>query len=173
MNFRHSTLLAVLALGTTTAFAQTTAPAAPASPWTVTGNAGVFSDYTFRGISQTNRKPAFQGGFDVAHSSGFYAGNWNSNVDSGLYNGANIEMDFYGGSTRPRTRASASTSARSITTTRDRGAGGSIEINNGEVYLGGSWGPITAKYSYAVTDFFSAPASGLEWLAVPGPALQL
>ena len=42
-------------------------------------------------------KPAFQGGFDVAHSSGFYVGNWNSNVEQGLFNGASLEMDFYGG----------------------------------------------------------------------------
>ena len=67
------------------------------SDWTITGNAGVFSDYRFRGISQTNKKPAFQGGFDIGHASGFYVGNWNSNIDSSFYNGANLEMDFYGG----------------------------------------------------------------------------
>ena len=33
-------------------------------------------------------KPAFQGGFDFAHKSGFYLGNWNSNVSSSLFNGA-------------------------------------------------------------------------------------
>ena len=32
----------------------------PKSDWTITGNAGLFSDYRFRGISQTNEKPAFQ-----------------------------------------------------------------------------------------------------------------
>src|SRR5688500_17951677 len=94
-------LLPLLSLAALTVQAQTPA-AAPAAPepqpdWTFTGNAGIFSDYRFRGISQTNRKPAFQGGFDVAHASGFYAGNWNSNVDSAFYNGANLEMDFYGG----------------------------------------------------------------------------
>ena len=47
--------------------------------------------------SATNRKPAIQGGFDYAHSAGFYLGNWNSNVDSAFANGSNIEMDFYGG----------------------------------------------------------------------------
>ena len=56
-----------------------TAPAA-ASPHTFTGNVGVFSQYIFRGLTQTNRKPALQGGFDYSHSSGFYLGLWGSNV---------------------------------------------------------------------------------------------
>src|ERR1051325_11199236 len=79
--------------------AQAAAPAAaPASPHTLTGNAGLVTDYRFRRISQTFGKPAFQGGFDYAHSSGFYAGNWNSNVSSGAgFPSGNLEMDFYGG----------------------------------------------------------------------------
>jgi uncharacterized protein (TIGR02001 family) len=166
MNVRHSTLITALALGTATAFAQTAAPAAPASPWTLTGNAGLYSDYTFRGISQTNRKPAFQGGFDVAHSSGFYAGNWNSNVDSVFFNGANIEMDFYGG--YKATFGDFGLDVGGIYYYYPgTGASGSIEVNNGELYVGGSWGPLTAKYSYAVTDFFSAPgpdSSGSSYL---------
>ena len=71
--------------------------AAPKSDWTITGNAGVFSDYRFRGIIADRLKPAFQGGFDIAHASGFYVGNWNSNVDRDFYDGASLEMDFYGG----------------------------------------------------------------------------
>ena len=166
MNVRHSMLITALALGTATAFAQTAAPAAPASPWTLTGNAGLYSDYTFRGISQTNRQPAFQGGFDIAHSSGLYAGNWNSNVDSGFYNGANLEMDFYGG--YKATFGDFGLDVGAIYYYYPgTGAGGSIKINNGELYIGGSWGPLTAKYSYAVTDFFSAPgpdSSGSSYL---------
>ena len=72
--------------------------AAPASPHTITGNAGLFTSYRFRGIDQTFGKPALQGGVDYSHSSGFYAGNWNSNVNQGAgYPGGNLEMDFYGG----------------------------------------------------------------------------
>ena len=101
MKKNATTLLgaSLLSIAATGAVAQTAAPAAPeAKPdWAFTGNANLYSDYRFRGISQTNKKPAFQGGFDVAHVSGFYAGNWNSNVDTNFYGGANIEMDFYGG----------------------------------------------------------------------------
>ena len=46
------------------AFAQAAA-AAPAPEYTFSGNAGLFSDYRFRGFSQTDYNPAFQGGFDV------------------------------------------------------------------------------------------------------------
>jgi uncharacterized protein (TIGR02001 family) len=155
MNIHHSTLIAALALGSATAFAQTAAPAAPAPAFTLTGNAGLFSDYTFRGISQTNRKPAFQGGFDIAHSSGLYAGNWNSNVDSGFFNGANLEMDFYGG--YKATFGDFGLDVGAIYYYYPGSGATGFKVNNGEVYVGGSWGPLTAKYFYAVTDFFSAP----------------
>jgi uncharacterized protein (TIGR02001 family) len=56
------------------------ADAAPASPHTLTGNVGFVSDYRFRGISQTFKEPALQGGFDYSHASGFYLGTWASNV---------------------------------------------------------------------------------------------
>jgi uncharacterized protein (TIGR02001 family) len=82
-------------------FAQAQAQA-PASPHTITGNVGLFSQYVFRGLSQTNEEPAIQGGFDYSHSSGFYAGTWASNIswlrDSGAYSaGGSAEIDFYGG----------------------------------------------------------------------------
>ena len=75
--------------------AQTTeVPAvAEASPHSLTGNLGIFSSYRFRGIDQTFGKPALQGGIDYAHSSGFYVGNWNSNVSSGAgFPDGNLEM---------------------------------------------------------------------------------
>ena len=44
-------------------------------------NVGLYTDYIFRGYTQTQNEPAIQGGFDVEHSSGLYAGTWASNVD--------------------------------------------------------------------------------------------
>ena len=79
------------------AAAVAAAPAEPASNWTATGNIGFVSDYYFRGISQTLHKPAVQGGFDIAHSSGFYAGMWGSNVTPNTYPDANLEVDAYAG----------------------------------------------------------------------------
>ena len=85
-----------------------TAPLVSASDedFTVSGNVTLATDYTFRGVSQTDEKFAIQGGFDVEHSSGAYLGIWASNVDfdsvddsatSDDDGGATAEVDFYGG----------------------------------------------------------------------------
>jgi uncharacterized protein (TIGR02001 family) len=91
------------------AFAEESA-APEVSP--ITANVTVASSYIYRGITQSNNKPAIQGGFDYAHESGFYVGNWNSSISwiSDAYNSsastvarsapstsAPIEMDFYAG----------------------------------------------------------------------------
>jgi len=99
--------LAASGLFATAAFAQT-APAAPeVSP--ITANVTVTNDYRYRGMTQSNYKPAIQGGFDYAHESGFYLGNWNSSISwisDGNGTGTNtygstvsapVEMDFYAG----------------------------------------------------------------------------
>ena len=80
-----------------TAFAAEEA-AKPAEPsFSVTTNIGFVSDYYTRGVSQSWHKPAVQGGFDVTHSSGFYAGVWGSNVTPNTYPDANVELDAYAG----------------------------------------------------------------------------
>lgn len=60
----------------------------------VTGNVGAFSDYIFRGITQTAGGASVQGGLDYSHASGLYAGTWISNLNTGT---ASYETDFYGG----------------------------------------------------------------------------
>lgn len=59
----------------------------------VSGNVTYATDYRFRGISQTGRDMALQGGFDYDFGNGFYAGAWASNVQFG----GSIEVDWYGG----------------------------------------------------------------------------
>jgi uncharacterized protein (TIGR02001 family) len=135
-------------------FAAAQAPAA--SPHTITGNMGLFSEYRFRGISQTFEKPAFQGGFDYAHSSGFYLGNWNSNVSETMYSGASLEMDFYGGFKKSFGDFGIDVGAiYYYYPGSDSAAVG--KIDNTEVYIGGSWKWVSLKYYHAVSDFFSAP----------------
>ena len=92
----------MLALSVATALAAPAAALAQSnSPHTLTGNLGFFSQYIFRGLTQTDTKPAVQGGFDYAHSSGLYLGTWASNVswltDFGSYTSSSLEWDFYGG----------------------------------------------------------------------------
>jgi len=94
------------------------ADAAPAPDLTVAYNVGLYSQYIFRGLTQTNHKPALQGGVDLTHSSGFYLGAWASNIswltdgndgaaiknfpaaytESKYYrDGGSLELDLYGG----------------------------------------------------------------------------
>jgi len=100
--------LAASGLFASAAHAQTApAPAPEVSP--ITANVTVVNDYRYRGMTQTNYKPAIQGGFDYAHESGFYVGNWNSSISwiSDAYGtntntygnavSAPVEMDFYAG----------------------------------------------------------------------------
>ncbi len=136
------------------------APAKAEPEFTIAGNAGLFSDYRFRGYSQTDYNPALQGGIDFAHKSGFYLGNWNSNVNSTLYNGASLEMDFYGGY-----KATFGEFGLDVGTIYyyypGTGAYGPFEADNWEVYIGGSWGPLSAKYYYSFTDFFGLNSQAL------------
>lgn len=99
-----ATMLSSAALAQTTPPAPAAPAAAPAAPepdWTFTGNLGLYSQYVFRGVSQTNEKPAVQGGFDLGHKSGFYAGTWGSNIswitDATPAASASMEWDVYGG----------------------------------------------------------------------------
>ncbi len=79
------------------AAAPEAAPAEPASPWTLTSNVSVVSNYYARGVSQSWNMPAIQGGVDIAHSSGFYAGAWGSSISERTYVGGSTEFDVYGG----------------------------------------------------------------------------
>ena len=94
----------VAAVASSGAFAADAAPAEPASPHTLTANVGLYSQYIFRGLSQTNGNPAIQGGFDYAYNFGaasVYVGTWHSNVswltDGGNYTSSSIESDIYAG----------------------------------------------------------------------------
>jgi uncharacterized protein (TIGR02001 family) len=149
------------------AMAQTAAPApeaAPASP--LTANIAVVSSYRFRGIDQTYGRPALQGGVDYAHSSGLYVGNWNSTVSSGAgFPEGNVEMDFYGGYKAAFGDFGLDvggiiyyypgSEGRTLGTNADHGA-----VTNKEIYIGGSWQFLSAKYSYSVDDYFSLRGNG-------------
>lgn len=95
--------LAASGLFASAAFAQSAPAAAPeaAEVSPITANVTITNDYRYRGLTQTNYMPAVQGGFDYAHESGLYIGNWNSTISwigdqlPGVT--APLEMDFYGG----------------------------------------------------------------------------
>lgn len=66
---------------------------------TLSGNAGLTSDYRFRGVSQTEETVALQGGLDaelaMSETISLYAGTWGSTGDKDTIGAA--EIDVYGG----------------------------------------------------------------------------
>ena len=182
--------LVAMALSAGTAVAQTpAAPAAPVSPHTLTGNVGLYSQYIFRGLTQTNRDPALQGGFDYSHSSGFYAGTWASNISwlkenfstaagtAGQYSGGgSLEWDFYGGfkSSIGKTDFTYDIGLLYYWYPGDVAAGCAIGLvgcpkaNTTEIYGALGWKWITVKYSHSIDNkTFGMPASrGTSYLDV-------
>jgi len=168
--FAIATAAALLFLGSG-ASAQTAAPAPeakPADPYTLTANVGIFSQYIFRGLTQTDAKPAFQGGFDFAHESGFYLGTWGSNIswiqDSGLCNhGCSLEWDMYGGWKH----------AFNDDWGMDVGVlyyyypgsynSGVTKPNTTELYIAGNWKWISLKFSDSLGNTFGVPSSHNSW----------
>ena len=124
---------------------------AAAQESSVSGNVSLVSDYRFRGITQTFEEPALQGGFDYAHASGFYLGNWNSSISDSFYAGAPLEMDFYGGY-----KGTAGQLGYDVGILYYYYPGSDPEIDNTEIYAGVSWRFLSLRYFYAVSDFFGA-----------------
>ena len=62
-----------------------------ASAASVSANATLQSDYTWRGMTQNNGDASINGGLDVEFDSGLYVGTWAAAVGSGA------EVDYYGG----------------------------------------------------------------------------
>lgn len=65
--------------------------------FTVMANATLASEYRFRGVDLSGGDPALQGGIDVVHASGFYAGTWASTIDDDTVGYGALELDVYGG----------------------------------------------------------------------------
>jgi uncharacterized protein (TIGR02001 family) len=159
---KTASALAASGVFATAAFAQTApAPAAPeASP--VTANVTVVSDYRYRGISQSNMKPAIQGGFDYAHESGFYIGNWNSSIswigDANPGVSAPIEMDFYGGFKKELIGEGFASDIGVLQYAYPTRGNIAVNPNTTELYAAQNFtfGPVTGfvKFSYSVTNTF-------------------
>lgn len=133
---------------------------APTPEFTVTGSAAVVSQYRFRGVTQSDNKPAVQASITISQKDGFYVSTWgssgassvNADTTSASYNPAatsyvspnnGTEIDVYGGYTHALGKTGI---------TFDGGLYGylypNIPANNlFEIYgsLSKSYGPLTGK----------------------------
>ena len=141
---------------------------APASPHSLSGNVTLASEYLYRGIAQTNGKPALQGGFDYAHDSGLYAGVWASSIswlgDAAAGVSAPLEMDVYAG-----LKGSAGDLAYDVGVltynypgSYQNAPAGFTRPDTTEVYGALSWQWVSLKYSQVVSShvFGFTTASG-------------
>jgi len=119
----------------------------------ISGNVALTTDYRFRGISQTDRNPAIQGGFDWSHDSGFYLGTWGSNVDFA----GNLELDYYGGYANKINDSLAFDVGAIYYDYPGGDLGGGVDPEFWEIYggLSGDLGPVSlsGKVSYS-DDYF-------------------
>ena len=117
-------------------------------------NAGVFSDYRYRGISQTRLKPAVQAGVDYAAGS-FYVGAWASSIqwiqDAG--GNANAEIDLYGGYKGDIVKDSLSYDV-GVLTYQYPSNKLATKAETTEIYGALTFGPATLKYSHSVSNLF-------------------
>lgn len=142
----------LIALALVGAFA---APAmAEDSPHTFAANVGMVSDYVFRGVSQSQEKPALQGGFDYSHSSGIYLGTWGSNVSwvqtGGYKNNSSLELDFYAGYKGAAGPISYDVGVLQYYYPGDVVAG-MPNTDSTEVYVGLGWEFLSLKYYHTVS----------------------
>ena len=168
MNLKNTFVVTALSgLFATLAFAQTpppvsaapaAAPAEPASPWSV--NAGIASSYIYRGLNQSDYKPALQIGADYVSESGFYVVVWGSSIrwikDFGLGSG-NVEFDIYGGYKGTAGPISYDVGVLQYLYNGSVTKGG-IKANTTEVYVAGTYQMFTLKYSHVVSKgIFAVP----------------
>jgi len=130
---------------------------------TLSGNVALVGDYRFRGLSQTYRQPAIQGGVEYASATGAYGGAWGSNVSGNQFlNGGSLELDLYGGY---RWTGGAGKVGLDLGALYYWYPGARYNIDPGdhyntlEVSLGARYDQFSVKYSYALTNLFGMKTS--------------
>lgn len=149
---------ALVVAGTLTAAAAPLAQAEEAMP---SVKLSVYSEYEYRGISQTSEKPAGQLNIDWAHSSGFYLGTFVSNIKwlkdaaevGGFSTSANLEWDIFGGY-KFEVAKDVVVDVGYLRYEYPSSGAFNPKPNTDEVYVGVGYGPVSVKYSYSLNDTF-------------------
>ena len=126
------------------------APATSQSPLDVTGSITGVSQYRFRGISLSDKKPTLQGTINLNHESGLYAGAWASGLDGfGELGGSNLELDLYAGYKREIVHG-AMLDVGLLYYAYPGSSGGNFEFLEPYANVSGALGPGTAKLGIAL-----------------------
>ena len=140
-------------VGTFSSMAQAAEPES-----TLAFNAGVVSEYRYRGISQSRLNPALQGGVDYTDKSGFYVGTWASTIQwiKDANGDAPVELDLYGGY-----KGAVGDLAYDVGFLRYEYSRNNLNpsANTNEVYGAVTYGLFTAKYSHATSNLFGFSGS--------------
>jgi uncharacterized protein (TIGR02001 family) len=128
-------------------------------------NAGVVTDYRYRGYSQSRLQPALQGGVDFT-AGAFYMGAWGSTIKwiEDAKGDSKLELDLYAGYKGEVTKGlgydvGVLTYWYPNAVTAGWSATPYSNPNTTELYGALTFGPITAKYSHSLTDLFGTPNS--------------
>ncbi|MEK9671998.1 MAG: TorF family putative porin [Rhodospirillaceae bacterium] len=143
-------------------------------PGTFSANAGVVTEYRFRGLDQSDKNPAIQGGIDWNIDTGYedtgvYVGMWGSNIDFNDGDDSSVEIDWYGGITG---KVGAVGWDLGVVYFSYPGAASSRNYDFVEVGLGLSYDigdtgvSVSANYNYS-PDFF-AGSGNAHWFTVGG-----
>lgn len=133
---------------------------APALAVELEANAGIVSEYVFRGIPSSDGKAAAQGGLDAAWDTGFSLGTWASSVDFDGDDG--VEIDYYGGWGNEIGDFSYSVGATLYTYTDD------ADDDYFEYNFGAAWKWFSVAYAVGEYDNFDSPTADYDFWSITG-----
>ena len=155
--------------------------AAPPEEHVVAYNVGIASQYRYRGISQSQKDPAFSFGADYTNNpTGLYVGTWISTIkwvkDAG--GDGNSEVDVYAGQ-RGQISADVTYDVGVLTyyypsnKLQSSTVGTYANANSTEVYGQIGMGPFYLKYSHAVTNLFGSVDSANSYYIDAGANIDV
>jgi uncharacterized protein (TIGR02001 family) len=133
---------------------------------TLTTKVSAYSEYEYRGISQTSEKPAAQLNIDWSHPSGFYAGAFVSNISwlkdtakaNNFSTNAKAEIDLFAGF-KTEIAKDVTMDIGALRYQYPSSKAFAPSPNTTEVYVGASAGAFNMKYSQSVTTLFGFAGS--------------
>ena len=174
VRFSAAVLLAVLAQNV---LAQEAAEA-PKPDNEVSFNLGATTDYRYRGISQSNLKPALQGGADYTNNpTGLYAGTWLSTIKwiTDVGGKGDVEWDVYAGKRGeivPDLSYDVGVLSYIYANNKLGDITGFVDANTTELYGQLTYKLANINYSQSVTNLFGVPNSKNSgyvdlWTSIP------